>query len=137
MENQEKWGIGILVGSLVTWIFYKKAHAASAPSELRLTEKDSGSMVTAKPGSNIVVVLPANPSTGFGWYAATDMFPLGQPEVRNIATGPILPGASSIETRTYRITPAMIGSHRVQLEYKRPGDAQPAKIFLFDTVVPA
>jgi predicted secreted protein len=133
MKNQEKWGIGILLGGIVAWVFWPRD--AKAEGGVRLTEKDNGTTVTVKSGASVVVILATNPSTGFGWYAATDRFPLGQPEVKSIATGPIIPGASGIETRTYKITPAMVGSHRVQLEYKRPGDAQPAKIFLFDTVV--
>ncbi len=105
---------------------------------ITLTEKDNGATVTVKPGSTIDVVLPSNPSTGFTWYPATERYPLGRPEIKTIATGPIIPGASVVETRTYKVTPAMIGAHRIQLEYKRtsdPSSVAPAKIFLFNILV--
>lgn len=139
MANQAKWGIGLLVGGILTWLFVKKA---SASSEVNLTEKDNGSTVTVRPGTSIVVTLPSNPSTGFGWYAATERYPLGRPEVRTVkplidSLTPGLVGAPVIETRTYRITPAMAGSHRVYLEYKRPWEqnVQPSKVFFFDVNV--
>lgn len=118
MKNQEKWGLGILAGSLFAWAFWKKA---SANSQVKLSEKDSGSTIVVKPGMSVVVTLPGNPSTGYGWYAATDLFPLGRPEVKSVAASN-LPGAPTLETRTYKITPAMAGPHRLYLVYKRPWD---------------
>jgi inhibitor of cysteine peptidase len=133
MKTQEKWGLGILVGSLLTWAFWKKA---SANSEVRLSEKDSGSTVVVKPGMSLIITLPSNPSTGYGWYAATDLFPLGRPEVyASGATG--VPGSPVLETRTYRITTAMAGPHRIYLEYKRAWEqnTEPAGAFFVDVEV--
>lgn len=74
---------------------------------------------------------------GYGWFAATEVYPLGQPTLQTIPGQPSLP-VTWFEVRTYKITSGMVGARRVQLEYRRTSDppsVAPAKVFRFDTVV--
>lgn len=138
MNDETKLGLGLFATGLFAWAFWPKVVGAfkGSRADVTLTEKDTGSTVTVKAGSTIAVVLMTNPSTGYSWQPATDRYPLGQPVLSTAFTNPSLVGSPVIETRVYKTTPSMIGSHRVYLEYKRSFEqVASAKVFYFDAVV--
>ena len=129
------WGILLLAGGLLTWAFLYKSGGSLTSIPTKLTEKDNGIRIGVKPGSSIELGLPV--SEGYGWFAATDVYPLGRPTLQTIPGPRSLP-VTWFEIRTYKITSGMVGAHRVQLEYRRlsdPPSVAPAKIFRFDAVV--
>lgn len=129
------WGVALLVGGLLTLAFLYRSQESLTSIPVKLSEKDNGIRIAVKPGSSIELGLTVSP--GYGWFAATEVYPLGRPTIQTVPGRPSLP-VTWYEIQTYKITSGMIGSHRVQLEYRRPSDppsVTPAKIFRFDTIV--
>jgi len=49
---------------------------AKAPSQVVLTDRDSGTDVDLAPNTRLLVKLPTNPSTGYAWTVVGDPSPL-------------------------------------------------------------
>jgi inhibitor of cysteine peptidase len=104
------------------------APAATAPAVYH-----DGDSVTVKQGSEFVVVLPANPSTGYSWTAADN------PDVAFVTSKQIpggdQPGASGTQELTFRAT--TVGRTTLDLGYARPfeHDVPPVKTAEFPVEV--
>ena len=94
----------------------------SAPDEVQLTDADDGTTVQLANGGTLVVALPSNPSTGFGWSVGQSSSPelqlQGEPAfVPGGSTLPV-PGAGGTEVFTFEAVDA--GTAGLTLEYRRP-----------------
>ncbi|MET8774650.1 protease inhibitor I42 family protein [Nocardia sp. NPDC004654] len=98
-----------------------------------VTEADSGQNRELRTGQRLVVTLPANPSTGYGWrLAALDqnvLRPEGEPDYRPDADRPIAPGSGGTAVWTFVGNAA--GVTELALEYARPWEhgVEPAQKF--------
>ncbi|TQM31215.1 protease inhibitor I42 family protein [Nocardia bhagyanarayanae] len=98
-----------------------------------VTEADSGQNRALRTGQQLIVTLPANPSTGYGWrLAALDqnvLRPEGEPDYRPDADRPIAPGSGGSAVWTFVGNAA--GVTELALEYARPWEhgVEPAQKF--------
>lgn len=125
--------IGLVVG--LTAAVAVSLSAGQPAVELTLGPSDAGRTVEARKGQEIVVVLPSNPSTGYGWEVV---------EVGNIIEqqGDAVYRAESIEplagsggTQTFRFIVTGRGSGSLRMVYHRPWEnAEPFDIFLATVV---
>ena len=124
----------IVGGGLILWAVRALGSGLlRTPTGVILNESNNGESFVAKVGSVITVTLESNPSVGT-WRLSPANDPLfNQPSTSSeIKTQS---GYAFKQSRTWRLTPAMLGTHRVQLDYQR-GDA-PTKTYSFVvTVVP-
>jgi len=111
------------------------AQPAPPASAVELTTEDNGAVVEVPEGSDVVVRLSANPSTGFEWKVVSTDRTFGYPEADFVIdeSGPI--GSGGIAVLTWH-TGGFVragGQHSVTLEYRRPGDpdAEAADTFTF------
>ena len=125
----------IVGGGLILWAVRTLGSGLlRTPSGVLLTESNNGEKFTAKIGSAITVTLESNPSAGT-WRLS----PMNDPLFNQPTTSSGIKTQSGYafkQSRTWKLTPAMLGTHRVQLDYQR-GDAAPTKTYTFDvTVIP-
>jgi inhibitor of cysteine peptidase len=108
----------------------------SAAAPRTITEADANRVVVLAVGQELVLKLPSNPSTGYGWSLAEGGTPvlasLGKPSYHASGT---LPGSGGVELWTLRAT--KIGSQILKFEYRRPWEktVPPAKTLLFPVTV--
>jgi inhibitor of cysteine peptidase len=108
---------------------------------LRLTERDNGSTVTVKPGTEFEAVVATNPSTGYTWVwpggeAANKVVePVGTPRFDRDAEEAIRVGSGGNET--WRFRAVRPGRETVRLEYRRAWDSAtpPERTFTFTAEV--
>lgn len=111
--------------------------AAAPPPELRVTEGFDGRSVQLLPGQALLLTLPSNPTTGYGWeLAAPDpavLRPDGTPE--------LLPGGGGVGaagTTLFRFQAVGAGSTSLRLVYRRgfePASIPPLKRFTLQVLV--
>ncbi len=102
---------------------------SSAAPHVAIGMADNGKTVTAKKGEEIVLSLPANPTTGFDWTLTLVDKTLGQPTIdfASSTTDPNIAGAGGVRTFTWSGTSALDlrGTHVVELAYKRSWETTP------------
>jgi predicted secreted protein len=101
-------------------------------TEVRLTDGDNGKTVTVKAGSDIVVELSSNPSTGHDWVVAEQGARLARPASEFEAAQTARDGAGGIRRFIWK-TAGVSGEQTVTLHYRRPQlrDTPPLKTFRF------
>ncbi|MBN1660526.1 MAG: protease inhibitor I42 family protein [Anaerolineae bacterium] len=115
------------------------AASAGEAAEIRLTEADAGSQIELKPGQALVVELPSNPSTGYGWQQSAGdqavLKPVGEVEFRQAATSGNVVGAGG--TEVLRFEAAGTGTTTLNLVYHRPWEegVEPLQQFTVEVVV--
>jgi inhibitor of cysteine peptidase len=107
--------------------------AAAAPTA-SLGDEDDKATVTVKSGVPVVVSLSSNPSTGYGWVVTSTDRTFGYPEKDFVAASGAV-GSGGTEKLTWQTQSplSMVGSHKVELEYKRAWEknVKPIKTFSF------
>jgi inhibitor of cysteine peptidase len=90
---------------------------------LELGESDDGGTFTVQEGDDVVLSLPANPSTGYSWVVTATDRSFGYPEETFEADSGAT-GSGGTSTFTWKTSGPfnLIGPHTVKLEYKRPWD---------------
>lgn len=91
-----------------------------------LADADSGAVVNAKAGDDLVVALTMNASTGYQWSVSQAG---GLPAPTTTITPGSAPGSDG--THTFAWTNVGTGSYSVTLIYKRPFETVPLKTFTF------
>ena len=90
-----------------------------------LTQDMDGSTVDVNKGDNIIVRLPGNPSTGYGWHVYYTDRSFGYPSSENfVPDEPEAIGGGGMMELTWRTDGyfANVGQHDVLLVYSRDGD---------------
>jgi len=122
-----------------TFTFTLKLVAPPAPTTaVILDESADQTTVDVQKGQDVVVRLPSNPSTGFGWEVLSTNRTFGYPKTSTFeatpSSGPIV-GSGGTEVFTWStLSPLpMSGSHTVTLGYRRSWETNvpPAKTFTF------
>jgi len=90
---------------------------SSSSKKVKLTKADDGKTVTVTPGKQVVLSLPQNASTGYGWMIQTN--DLGEPAQKLVGGNPSKPGSSGKVTFTWS-TAGATGSHTIELVLQRP-----------------
>lgn len=124
----------VIAGGLLLWA----ARAFGAFGLLRtpfgviLNEANNGESLTAKVGSVVTVTLEENYSVG-SWRLSPQNDPLfNQPTASSgIKIGS---GRDIRKSRSWKLTPAMLGTHRIVLDYQK-GSEPPTKSFSFTVTV--
>jgi inhibitor of cysteine peptidase len=116
-----------------TFKFTVDVVAAAAPSA-NLGDEDDKATVTVKSGVPLVVSLGSNPTTGYGWVVTSTDRTFGYPEKDFVAASGAV-GSGGTEKFTWKTSSplSMVGSHKVELEYKRAWEknVKPLKTFSF------
>lgn len=89
----------------------------SSSKKVRLTKADDGKTVKVTPGATVVLSLPHDASTGYGWMIRGG--DLGAPEQDFVSGDPTLPGSSGKVTFTWS-TAGATGTHTLELVLQRP-----------------
>ncbi len=96
------------------------AGCSSTPAPVTLTEAQSGQSITLEQGTDFVIRLPSNRTTGYTWMMDKGGSPVlkswGAPEYNMNPSGIIGQGGTEI----YRFTAAQPGQTVVELAYRRP-----------------
>lgn len=104
--------------------------------QVMIHQIDNGRTVEVKKGQDLVVALPSNPTTGYGWkvtqtsrsfgYPAKSEYLAGQ-TARAIGSG----GTEQFTWKTNGAFPPVGGTFPVVMEYKRGETGEPAQTFAF------
>jgi predicted secreted protein len=100
------------------------------------TDADAGSIVQVPQGSNLVVSLPANASTGYSWsYGVVPDGIVADPTSEYVADQPVLPGSGGRQCIRFRAVQP--GRAHALFEYRRPWEAgvPAARVVQFDIEV--
>jgi len=115
----------------------------SAPAEVQLGEADAGRTVDLARGGTLIVALPSNPTTGYGWSVGERTGPGldlvdGPRFVPAGSTGPVL-GAGGTEVFTFQAASSDEGDETAKvelvLEYRRPFEPDVAPLQTFRVTV--
>jgi len=100
------------------WFTMTRAAGAAA---LELDADDNGGKFDVKEGSQVVLRLPANPSTGYDWtITATDRsFGYGTKSFEASSNGPVGSGGTTKFVWETVSPLSLVGEHIVKLEYRR------------------
>ncbi|GAB2638909.1 protease inhibitor I42 family protein [Nocardia goodfellowii] len=102
-----------------------------------VTNADNGQERKLNTGQRLVVRLPSNPSTGYGWQVTgLDQNVVKQAGDREyVSDQPVMPGTPGTEVWTF--TGDAAGSTQLKMEYKRPWEqgVEPAETFTVVLVV--
>jgi inhibitor of cysteine peptidase len=127
------------LAAAILFLFLTGFVAARSATTNTITEASDGKEIKAAVGQILVVELPSNRTTGYGWSqpATTDtvLERLGEPDfVRDTAPSGMV-GTSGKDVFRYRAAKA--GQETLRLEYARPWEknAAPAKVVTFNVVV--
>jgi inhibitor of cysteine peptidase len=130
LHGQPLYGTIRMMTTTVLCVF---VFSLTAAAETALTEKDNGRTLCLKPREELLITLPANPTTGYRWEAAE---PGDNPAVQLIAVG-FMPsaapygaiGAGGVER--FRIRLLKPGRFAVAFVYRRPWekDRAPEGVF--------
>lgn len=127
----------VLIFGAILWIFpaLGNAQQSSKPSPgagtINLTEQNAGQTIQAWTGSEIVIQLPANPTTGYSWASTANPAPLVFEKSQYLADSRNEGVAGSGGTQLFQFAADVSGSAKITLEYRRSWekDAPPAKTF--------
>lgn len=107
------------------------------PKNVQLTEADNNKEITLEVGSQLVITLPGNPSTGYNWEVKTiDAAIVGQVgEPQFVSDNTELVGAGGQLSLTFEALKA--GSTTIELVYHRAWetDVAPLQIFTIQVTV--
>jgi predicted secreted protein len=112
------------------------ACATRIQEPVTVVERDSGCMVELRIGGKLVVVLGANPSTGYLWeIESKDMTVVRQDGESEFKADSDVPGAAG--TLTMRFEAVAVGKEWLRIVYHRPSEegSKPAKMFELHVVV--
>lgn len=124
--------MAFLLGALIVTII----SGCSAPAALALEAEDDGQEVTLQKGQVLVIALPGNPSTGYGWQMVDAegaiLRQVGEPEFEADSELVGAPG-----TITLRFEAAEAGQMDLTLAYQRPweADVEPLDTFTVQVTV--
>jgi inhibitor of cysteine peptidase len=111
--------------------------SAAVPPELQVSEGFDGSSVQLVRGQALLLTLPSNPTTGYGWeLAAPDPGVLKESRAPEMIPGTGAPGAAGV-TR-FRFMAVGAGSATLKLNYRRgfePASIPPLKRFALQVLV--
>lgn len=95
---------------------------------LVVSEDDNGKTIEVQEGREVVVELPANPSTGYTWVVTATDRTLGYPATTKFTPDSDAVGAAGVYALTWKTKGflSLIGPHRVTLEYRRGPNDGPA-----------
>jgi inhibitor of cysteine peptidase len=101
------------------------------PKPVQLTEADNNKEITLDVGSQLIITLPGNPSTGYNWEVKTiDTAILGQVgEPQFVSENTNLVGAGGQLSLTFEALKA--GSTTIELVYHRPWETDVAPLQTF------
>ena len=89
-----------------------------------VTEADSGRSLAVAPGTQVVLRLPENPTTGYRWRITAEAAPVLRPQEDAYAPGASMPGAGGQHRWTWQA--AQPGEAALRLDYARPWETGPA-----------
>jgi inhibitor of cysteine peptidase len=97
---------------------------------MALSKADNGKVVSVSEGSEVVIALPSNPTTGYDWIVVEQSSALPQPKSEFIPPGSDNEGAGGTRRLTWG-SAGLSGEHKITLVYKRPQDQKqpPADTF--------
>ncbi len=112
------------------------ANAAGCKStQTKLAAADNGKTVNVQVGSQILIDLEGNPSTGYNWEAkdldANLLQQVGEPEFKS--SNPGLVGSGGSITLTFKVLKA--GTTSLNLVYHRPWETDVAPIATFSVTI--
>lgn len=89
---------------------------------IKVTEDDAGKTIRAEEGQSVLLMLPANGTTGYSWKVTRTSRTLGYGKYRYIGSNTGAIGAGGMARFTWKTTGPlpMKGSHEITLEYRRP-----------------
>ena len=123
-------GLGVGGGPVLAWTNSSGPASVPAVPTVAVQLGDNGRNIDVPAGNLLVLVLPANPSTGYGWQldgASATMLNAAQPEFQiedggqtsaALAGGSLVVGAPQIET--LRFSALRAGQTALRLAYRRP-----------------
>ncbi len=98
----------------------------SVSNQIVITESDDGKTFEVKEGTDIVVKLSSNPSTGYDWSVTNTNRTFGHPASTEYVAdaGPMLAGSGGTTVMTWETKGmlSMVGTHSVTLEERRSWD---------------
>ncbi len=104
-----------------------------------VTQDDNGATIEVTEGTPIVLRLPSNPTTGYGWEVVSTDRTFGYPEESFEASRTTLIGAGGTAVFRWETSGGLsqVGEHSVRLEYKRSWEegVEPADTFELNIVV--
>lgn len=105
-------------------------------SEVRIGEADSGRAIEVRKGADIIVTLPANPTTGYAWKVSVTDKSFGYPVKEEFLPDQAgTDGSGGVQRFTWNTSQPFLspgGKHSVTLVYARAWEtAPPAKTFKF------
>ena len=104
------------------------------PDEVSIDQSKAGSLLSLHRGDKLIVTLPGNPSTGFGWQLATGADPmlvrLGEPI---FTRGGKAFGTGGVYRFTFRA--AAPGKKAVRFSYRRPFEPGSTAAATFEVTV--
>jgi predicted secreted protein len=109
-----------------------------ASDELKgpITEKGNGKTFNVTEGDDVVLTLPANLTTGYDWVVTSTDRSFGYP-TKSFKVDSSAIGSGGMRTFTWKTRApfSLVGSHRVELAYKRSWESGSAKTFAFTVKV--
>ncbi len=103
------------------------------PAPQKVTAEQNGKTITLRPGQEVIILLEANPTTGYAWEVAQVdegiLQQIGETGYTPEATSPGVVGAGG--TAAFRFQAVAQGTTTLQLAYRRPWetDKPPATTF--------
>jgi inhibitor of cysteine peptidase len=127
--------VTLAIGLLsATWLAAEAIGGGGGTPQLSLGPGDSGRTLTVSQGTQVMIQLPANPSTGYGWTASiSDSSVLAQDGDSVFKASSSAVGAGGTYTIWYRATGA--GRSTLRLDYARSWEAGVAPLETFQVEV--
>ena len=114
--------------------FYRDdvARDCNAPKAVEIDDRHNGQTFDVVAGQDIVLRLPANPSTGYTWKVVSTNRTFGYPVSTSFAPASDAIGAGGVTTMTWvsKSVLSLVGTHQVNLEYRRD-TGEPERTFSF------
>lgn len=122
--------IAVLLGALVLLV------ACSPSKEFKLDADDKGCQIELKKGQILVIILEANPTTGYTWEIAE----LKEHVLQQVGEAGFEPESEAIGAQgiqTFRFEAVNVGKTALKLVYRRPWeeDVEPLETFSIKVVV--
>lgn len=125
---------GLVPGLLAaTWLVAELVGGGGGTPQLTLGPGDSGRTITVSQGTQLMIQLPANPSTGYGWQAT-----ISDPSVLKESDAVFKPSSGALGADgVYTVWYQAVGSGRsdLRLAYQRSWEAGVPPIQVFEAVV--
>ncbi len=90
---------------------------------VKVTDADEGKTIKVEEGQSVILMLPANATTGYEWKVTGTTRTLGYPKSRYLkpsSDGPVGAGGMARFTWKTKSPLPMTGKHAITLEYRRP-----------------